>query len=160
MNIFVLDMNFEKNAQCHTDSHVVKMILESAQLMSSAVRFSGIDAGYKLTHVNHPCAKWARESLSNWLWLRTLSEALHEEWRYRGSHPTWKNHKSAEMIMSLPLPNIKEIGLTEFALCMPDEFKVPSDAVQSYRNYYREAKKHLHKWKNRQVPDWLEDYQL
>lgn len=68
MNIFVLDSDPEIAAKYHTDKHVIKMILESAQMMSTVVRYVGLDAGYKSTHLNHPCTIWARTSLSNWLW--------------------------------------------------------------------------------------------
>ena len=83
MNIFVLDQNIDKSVEYYFDKHVVKMVTESAQLLSSAVRMSGIDAGYKLTHKNHPCAIWARESLSNWQYLLELTRAMNDEYRYR-----------------------------------------------------------------------------
>ena len=53
MNIFVLDNEVEKCAEYHCDKHVIKMILESAQMMSAVVRLQGYDVGYKLTHKNH-----------------------------------------------------------------------------------------------------------
>ncbi len=62
MNIFLLDIDWQINATYHVDKHVVKMILESAQLLSTAVRLSGIDAGYKAAYKNHPCAIWTRQS--------------------------------------------------------------------------------------------------
>ena len=58
MNIFVLDYNLEKCAQYHCDRHVVKMILESAQILSTALRMNGIVKGYRLTHINHPFTVW------------------------------------------------------------------------------------------------------
>ncbi len=64
MNIFLLDIDWQINATYHVDKHVVKMILESAQLLSTAVRLSGIDAGYKAAYKNHPCAIWTRQSLA------------------------------------------------------------------------------------------------
>lgn len=152
MNIFILDKDHAKNAEYHNDKHVVKMILEYAQLLSGAVRISGIDSGYKLTHQNHPCAIWARESLSNWMWLKSLSKALNQEYKFRYSKQI--NHKSYDKIESLPIPNIKDIGLTEFRLAMPNDVKV-SDAVLSYRNYYRNYKQHIATWKNRNRPEWL-----
>jgi hypothetical protein len=154
MNIFLLDLNFENNARYHVDKHVVKMPLESAQILSTAVRLSGIDAGYKATHANHPCTKWARESLSNWHWLKTLAFYLNEEWCYRYNHHHF-NHKAYEMIKWLPEPNIEDIGLTPFAICMAEEFKISNDPVMCYRNYYNNGKKHLFSWKNREVPEWI-----
>ena len=78
MNIFVLDEDVEKCAEYHCDKHVIKMILESAQMMSAVVRLNGHDTGYKLTHKNHPCTIWARKSLSNYIWLKSLISLLHQ----------------------------------------------------------------------------------
>jgi len=83
MNIFVLDNNIQKAAEYHVDKHVVKMILESAQILSTVVRSTRIDKGYKSTHEKHPCVLWCKSSLSNWRWLKSLSEALNEEYKYR-----------------------------------------------------------------------------
>lgn len=152
MNIFILDKNHEKNVQSYVDKHVPKMILEHAQMMSTAVRDSGIDAGYKVAHLNHPCTKWVRESLDNWLWLLDLTTALHEEWQYRFNHT--KVHKSYDMILSLPNPNIPSKGITPFAQAMPDQYK-SSNAVKAYRAYYNGEKTHLHNWTGREIPEWI-----
>ena len=153
MNIFVLDKNIKSAAEYHADKHVVKMILETAQIMSAVVRISGIDEGYRLTHKNHPCTKWARESLSNYLWLYDLGFWLNIEYRYRFNHNI--NHKSFDVIDNLPEPNIKDIGLTPFAQAMPDQYK-NVDPVVAYRAYYNGEKKHLHKWTKRNIPFWIE----
>lgn len=152
MNIFYLHKDFEECAKAHVDRHVVKMVTEYAQLLSSAVRYSGIDAGYKLTHANHPSAIWTRESLDNWLWLRDLAEALNYEWMYRYDHHY--NHKSYDTIRGLPLPNIDRKGITPFRLAMPDDVK-HEDPIQAYRNYYNVHKQHIASWKNRDMPDWF-----
>lgn len=149
MNIFILDKNIAKCAEYHVDKHVVKMILEYAQLLSTTVRVSGIDAGYKATHINHPCAKWCRESLANWKYLKNLAKVLNTEYGFRYG----KSHKSWSVIQELPEPNIPDIGVTPFALAMPDQYKT-SDPVQSYRNYYIGEKRHLASWKKRAQPEW------
>jgi hypothetical protein len=154
VNIFVLDLNIELCAQYHCDKHVVKMILETAQLLSSAVRMAGLDAGYKLTHKNHPCAKWARESIDNYYWLSTLAFYLNEEYKFRYNHT--KNHKSYDVICELPRPELPEIGLTPFAQAMPDEYK-SNDAVESYRAYYMIEKANLLSYTKRGKPEWLLD---
>lgn len=69
MNIFILDTNPKIAAQYHVDKHVVKMILETAQLLCSAHWLNGSEAPYKLTHKNHPCAIWTRECVENYNWL-------------------------------------------------------------------------------------------
>jgi hypothetical protein len=144
MNIFYLDANHKTNAKYHLDKHVVKMVTEYAQLLSGAVRYSGIDAGYKITHINHPSAIWTRESIDNWIWLRDLAEALNYEFMYRYNHI--KNHKAFDKILSL--------GITPFRLAMPDDVKV-EDPIQSYRNYYNVYKQHIATWTNRDMPEWF-----
>jgi hypothetical protein len=152
MNIFILnESDVTKCAQQHCDKHVVKMILEHAQMLSTAVRESGIDEGYKSTHVNHPCNIWVRESLSNWNWLWNLTDELHREWQYRFNHS--HNHKSWDVVSKLPSPKIKDIGLTDFAQAMPDECK-SSNAQIAYRKYYKNHKQHLAQWTSRPVPQW------
>jgi thiamine phosphate synthase YjbQ (UPF0047 family) len=151
MNIFYLADTHEANVAAHLDKHVVKMLVEYTQLLSTAVRESGIDAGYKTTHKNHPSAIWARESLDNWLWLRDLTAHLNEEYKYRYGHT--KNHKSYDMMMTLPLPNILSIGITKFRLAMPDDVRM-EDPIESYRAYYKKYKSHIAKWKKRDVPEW------
>lgn len=153
MNIFILDSDHKKNVQYYCDKHVVKMILEHAQMLSTAVRLSGIDAGYKSTHINHPCNIWVRESLSNWFWLRELTGYLHGEWLYRFQKN--KFHKSFEMIRDiLPIPNIEDKGLTPFVQAVPEQYKC-DDPVKTYRQYYINEKQHLYKWTNRERPFWI-----
>jgi hypothetical protein len=153
MNIFILDEDIETCARYHVDKHVVKMILESAQLLSGAVRLSGIDAGYRLTHQNHPCSIWTRESLSNWIWLRDLTAALNDEYRFRYCKSI--NHKSYDIVRDMPQPNIDDIGLTRFQMAMPDEYRT-DDVVESYRIYYKQDKRDIAAWKNREQPYWWE----
>jgi hypothetical protein len=150
MNIFVLDLDLSKCASYHIDKHCGKMIVEAAQMLSTACRLSGLDYGYKITHVNHPCNKWVRESLSNWYWLKELTKHLNREWQQRYNHLV--NHKSYSVILTLPKPKITDIGLTSFAQAMPDEYK-NSNPVVAYRNYYRYEKRDIATWKN-SIPGW------
>jgi len=153
MNIFILDSNPKLAAQYHNDKHVVKMITESAQMLSTAVRTTGLEEGYKISHLNHPCTKWARESIDNWIWLADLALYLHEEWRYRYDHPKSKTHKAYEVIENLTIPDLPENGLTPFALAMPEQYK-SKDVVESYRIYYKEDKASFSTWKKRGPPPW------
>lgn len=152
MNIFYLDKDPKVNATYHVDRHVVKMITEYAQLLSAAVRLSGIDAGYKVTHKNHPSALWVRESLDNWLWLKELSKELNDEYMYRYEKNV--NHKAYDTIQALPIPNIDSIGITSFRLAMPNDVRCECP-IQSYRNYYIKYKQHIASWKKRDVPEWF-----
>jgi len=152
MNIFILDKDPKLAAQYHGDKHVVKMITESAQMLCAVLHLNGQPSHYKLTHANHPCTKWARESLSNWVWLRDFALHLNDEYNHRyGMH---KQHKAGEVIKSLQLPTIPDIGLTPFAQAMPEEYR-NEDAVVAYRTYYLKDKQHLHQYKNREIPDWI-----
>lgn len=154
MNIFVLDLNPKVAAIQHVDKHVVKMILEYAQMMSTAVRMSGLDSGYKIAYKNHPCTIWVRQSLSNWIWLGNLSYYLNEEYKFRFGHRHQIDHKSYSVIKSLPFPNIPDYGYTPFAQAMPNQYK-HSDPVIAYRSYYIGEKSHIFKWTKRKTPPWI-----
>lgn len=147
MNIFVLDTDPKLCAEYHCDKHVVKMILEHAQLLSTALRAYGVDAGYKATHVNHPSSKWVRQSQDNFNWLVEMTFWLNLEYTRRYRKPN--NHKSWELILSLPSPSVlpNTGGVTDFAIAMAPEFYHKSgDPVLSYRNYYKQAKKDFARW--------------
>jgi hypothetical protein len=152
MNIFFLDFDTKKCAEYHCDKHVVKMILETAQLLCSTHWVIGSEAPYKLSHKNHPCSIWVRESLSNYLYLCDLGLELCKEYTYRYG----KRHKSQDVIewCLTNKPNISDTEFTEPPKAMPDEYKV-NNVVESYRNYYIGAKKDFAKWKNRNIPEWF-----
>ena len=159
MNIFFLDWDVEKNAQYHCDKHVVKMILETAQLLCGvhhvAVHDTVHDTAhvpYKLSHKNHPCSIWARDSMSNYLYLCEIGLALCEEYTYRYG----KRHKSQEVIewCLMNKPQIQDVGFTTPPKAMPDEYKT-EDVIESYRKYYLGAKKTFLTWKERKVPEWV-----
>ena len=176
MNIFYLDNDPKTCAQMHNDKHVVKMILEYAQLLSTAHRVIDgtlIDgyskAGrrqkkyvlsddrdstlYSATHINHPSAVWARQRESHYRWLFTLWIELMDEYTYRYG----KVHASSRLISFLNKPpsNIEYGGgFDEPTPAMPDTFKVSANSVRSYINYYVGAKQHLASWKKRTKPEW------
>jgi len=158
MNIFILDKDMTRSAQYHVDKHVVKMPLETAQLLCTARHELTGDADtipYRKTHTNHPCSVWARQSLANYTWLCDLGIALCEEYTYRYE----KVHKCQavieDCIKNTPEPNVFEyLELTPFPQAMDDEYKM-DDPVLGYRNYYKHGKAHLHSWKNRPVPHWI-----
>lgn len=154
MNIFILDNDTKKSAQYHCDKHVVKMIVEYAQILSTACRLSGEDAGYRITHKNHPCTKWACESITNWIYLRQLLQDLHKEWQFRFNHPENKLHKSFEVAMNLPVPKLPMQPITPFAQAMPEKYR-NENAVKAYRDYYNGDKQHLAAWKKREKPPWF-----
>lgn len=154
MNIFYLDQNLKKCAEYHCDKHVVKMILETAQLLSSACHFYKEPQGYKPTHQNHPCAVWTRSSQENFLWLAELGHYLNDEYVYR--YKSIYGHRSFyDVIETLTIPkDMPSLGWTEPPKCMPDEFKVES-VIQSYRNYYKGSKSKIATYKNRPIPEFM-----
>ena len=145
MNIFVLDKNPVIAAEMACDKHVIKMVLESAQILST------ISGGkYKPTHKNHPCTIWARSSKENYQWLTTHATALSKEYTLRYG----KIHKSTEVInQAKNFDDFPSIELTEFVQAMPDKYR-NKDVVKAYRNYYRGEKSGFATWKNRNPPDW------
>ena len=157
MNIFVLDQDPIKSAQYQADKHVVKMILESAQLLCTTHHMCPSvtlpDRFYKLTHKNHPCNIWLRESLDNYKWLCRHALALCTEYTFRYC----KLHASQDIIKWCDQndPDIPNIGLTPFAQAMPDEYK-NDDPVNAYRDYYWYDKRHKFKcvWTKREKPYW------
>lgn len=177
MNIFFVDSDPVVAAQSLVDKHVVKMILESAQLLSTAHRlldgeeFEGKtktgrkakrwklhDARenviYSATHINHPSAVWCRQSVENYNWLVDHFFALMLEYNYRYN----KQHKcygELSYMLSSPPKNLQDYDWTEMPSCMADEYKISTDPIENYRNYYIKGKSHIHKWTNREQPDWI-----
>jgi hypothetical protein len=163
MNIFYLHKSPVVSAQAQTDKHVVKMILETAQLLSTAHRVLDgehyIDASsgrklqrwkhsdslyekllYKATHFNHPCALWVRESVANYIWTYEHFVALSDEYtkRYSKIH---KSYRELADILSIPPVNIPNIPMTEFKLAIANKtYIVEGKAISSYRRYYEAEK--------------------
>ncbi len=152
MNIFILHEELRQCARYHADRHVVKMILESTQMLCTVKHMYGQKAPYKPTHRNHPCTLWAAYSLSNWLWLRGLTAALHHEYRYRFGRE--KTHKSAVVARQLTPPPAPDRGLTPFAQTMPEKYRIPDKPVEAYRRFYMGEKRKLAVWTGRQTPEW------
>jgi hypothetical protein len=174
MNRFVLHDHPMMAAQMHCDKHVVKMILEEAQMLSTAHRlldgkeYTDQSANgrrikrwfledrreqilYKATHVKHPCTVWSMQSDSNYFWSVQLFEGLLKEYKYRYG----KEHKTGELLETLKQkPKNIAIGtLIPFPQAMPDNCK-RNDPVDGYRTYYIEHKKDFAKWTKRSQPEW------
>jgi hypothetical protein len=158
MNIFVLDTDVIKCARYHVDKHVVKMILETTQLLNNALSQHSVEymPVYNKTHVRHPCSIWAAESLDNFDWLNKLGLSLCDEYtfRYKRRH---KCQSILEYFSNTQLRNsIPSVSMTPFKLCMPNQYKT-DDAVKSYRLLYKNGKNHLAKWSKRGQPDWWDE---
>lgn len=176
MNIFMVHSDPMIAAQSMVDRHVVKMILESAQLLSTAhrlldgIQYTGKTATgrnvkrwrlddtregilYQATHINHPSAVWCRASVENYAWLYKHFSALLQEYTFRYS----KIHKCAgDLAQALASPPfMNNYHMTTMPCAMAKEYIVSDDTVTNYRNYYINGKKHLHKYTKRQPPDWM-----
>jgi len=178
MNLFYLDENPETAAKMHHDKHVVKMILETAQLLSTAHRVldgelwhdqskngrkikrwklngSLENILYKATHVNHPSNIWVRECKENYIWAYRLFVALCSEYTHRYGKVHLTETKLKEFL-NTPPSNIENKPLTKMPQAMPDVYK-DEDSVKAYRNYYITEKKGQSKYTNRETPFWLLD---
>ena len=159
MNIFAVHDDPCVAATQLCDKHVVKMIVEGCQMLSTNHRLSGSHVVYapvnlyKQSFQNHPCTIWARATTANYMWLAEHTHELSLEYTRRYN----KIHKAHDMTVWFtkyyPL-RIPDGELTPFAQAMPEEFKVPGDAVAAYRKYYIGAKSRFAKWKFTKTPDW------
>jgi len=159
MNIFFLSENPLLAARYHADTHVVKMILESAQILCSVInqRAGEQVTPYKTTHLKHPCTVWAGASFENAQWLFNLARELNDEYKHRFNHSV--NHKSYDMLLNTDMlallgKYLPATGFTTPALAIPDEYKTDCP-VASYRAYYRIAKASLHKYTKQSLPEWI-----
>ena len=157
MNIFHLDKNPIRCALYHCDKHVVKMILETSQMLSTAYqKYAGENGSlYKSSYPNHPMTLWVGETYKNFGWTLLLGESLGFQYTHRYN----KRHKSMRIIDYFfknldwkdKLPKGKQ---TLPPLCMPDEFKC-DDYIQSYKNYYLNKKKSFAKYTNTPTPEFM-----
>lgn len=146
MNIFFTDECPIKCAKHLDDKRVVKMVLETTQLLSTAINELGGQGPYKSTHVNHPCSKWARNSDHNYIWLLKHLVALCNEYRSRYG----KTHKCSQYIMQLTndKPKFKIIGMTPRPNCT-GEYAEMEDLYTAYKFYLND------KWSNdKRTPTW------
>lgn len=177
MNIFVLDTDVKKCAKYHCDKHLVKMITEHNQILGTIsyirrgiknkkeitdtfieTHFQGFPRQkdnkpfpYGIGFQNHPCTQWAARSASNYKWLTRLTSEMCKEYtrRYGRKHAG----EDINLWYSNNMPEIPDIGLTEFPQAMPDDAKMPNP-VDGYRNYYKKYKVRFAKWQHSEIPEW------
>jgi hypothetical protein len=184
VNIFVLDNDPVRAAQAHCDKHLVKMILESGQMLCTAHWLGwqkmlkppsdlkrkelnmwllenvqpNFQPPWKMTHVSHPCTQWTQRCWGNYMWHSRLGLALCAEYekRYGRVHKSLEVHRwlNRHIPPTFEGSNMDPVSITPFAVAMPDDCKVAGDAVQSYRNYYNKHKARIAKWKHSETPAW------
>ncbi len=158
MNIFYFDECPVVSAEAQPDKMLVKMPLETAQMLCTAHRvldgdeYADEHGLYKEAYKNHPCTIWARESRGNyeWLYIHFLALAMEYTYRYGKEHLSYtKLHEPLEKHPD----NISKGDMTPLAQAMPDEYKNDNPVV-AYRDYVIHEK-HYAKWeKNREKPKW------
>jgi hypothetical protein len=179
MNIFILDNDPVIAAQEQCDKHVVKMIVESAQMLSTVHRMlDGVmerrpsKSGamlqywklndqresilYKACHFNHPSTVWTRESKANYQWHYKHFIALCDEYTYRYGKVHSTDTKLRIALQQIPT-NIPEKHMTPFKLAMGSNPEcILEDAVESYRRFYETKQKRFTMvWTKRPVPKWF-----
>ena len=159
MNIFFLDKSPEKSAEFLCDKHVPKMLLESCQMLSTALRQNGYedDYLYKSAYPNHPMTKWVGFNKDNFTWAFENADEISKEYFKRFG----KRHKSTHILDFIVDNNmqteIPEGFFSEPPQCMPDKYK-HKNYVTAYRRYYAGEKKYFAKWeKGRKQPDWWDN---
>ena len=154
MNIFVLDPNPQVAARMMCDKHVVKMIIETAQMLCTVAHSRGHHAPYRATHSKHPCTVWTGESKGNWDWLIHHGMALCSEYteRYGRVH---KSQAVMEWCRDNPIGPTSGIR-TPFRQAMPAEYKQPNP-IEAYRAYYRGAKAGFAEWRHGPTPEWWKE---
>lgn len=162
MNIFFLHWNPKLAAEYHCDKHVIKMIIETAQLLYSAhwMLNSQLPANaYKLAHKNHPCSIWTRQSITNYMWLCSLGLWLCQEYRFRyGDKKTHKTEAHLRWLFENPPREIPYRGMTNPAQAMPDHFKCEENPIRAYRKFYIGSKlkeRGIVKYTKRDAPVFL-----
>lgn len=158
MNIFHLHKDPKTCARYHCDKHVVKMILETGQMLSTAYqKYMGEDTElYKPAYPKHPMTIWVGESKGNYVWSLHLLNYLCKEYFYRYN----KHHKTSEILKKLVnksdklMPKFQYKSFLIPPLCMPDEYKV-SNYIKSYRNYYVGEKKRFARYTGVDAPDFM-----
>ena len=175
MNIFVVDSDPIESARSLLDKHVVKMPLETAQMLSTNQRVldgrmihdqgkgrkyvfddSREDMLYKATMINHPCTIWARQTLGNhrWLCIHGLELCMEYTRRYNRIHAC---QRIIQWCHENPPRNISQSDkVTPFAQAMPEKYR-NSDAVIAYRNYYIHEKYRIARWKCSKIPSWFSE---
>ncbi len=166
MNIFYLHTDRDMNAQYHVDRHVVKMPIETTQMLSTVLRerfnivapTDGPGRVYKSVYITHPCTRWVGETYDNFMWTWFFGVALCDEYQYRYG----KVHGCRQVLSTIAdlqpsadsWPEGRE--LTYRPKCVAPEYK-RFDHVIAYRLQYIHKKTRLFAWTKRPVPHWIKN---
>lgn len=165
MNIFPLERMPERAARFQIDAHVIKMPVESLQMLCTAARTAGVEPEkipYKSTHINHPCVQWVLADKSHAAWLHSHYLHLGAEFKVRFGHVHGCNTDDMRLRIGYMVNDLKRrLGDSlydtpqHFPLVVPEWYKVDMDedrvvqAIHSYRNYYYNEKRQMSlRWKS------------
>jgi len=153
MNIFILHPDQSLCAEYHCDKHIVKMPLETTQMLCSVHWRYNSTAPYLKVHTKHPCTLWAGETVDNYKWLWEFGIELCKEYTYR-----YERTHACEKVLAIikdPPVELTKRGTTIFPQAMPEEYK-HRDPVVAYREYYKYEKRRFAKWKKRKTPPFMQ----
>ena len=157
MNIFYLHDNPEICAQYHADKHVVKQILECAQILSTVLEGKGTKILYKPTHKNHPVTLWVGESWQNFSLTVRLFKALCKEYTFRYG----KTHKCETATQGIDFnafkPLFDEFNYTRRPICTGEHEVSSDEALEAYREYYIDGKRELLNYTKRDIPLFIKE---
>jgi len=177
MNLFYLHKDPVQSAEMHCDKHVVKMIIEYAQMLSTAHRmldgtqYTDASSGrriqrwrldnsnmdgvlYKASHINHPSTRWVRENAIQYQYAYDMFTALCDEYTYRYGKVHLTDTKLRDLLNEIP-NNITLGSYSEPPQCMPEDVKVQNDSISAYHKYYAIYKKEFARWTDRPVPQFM-----
>lgn len=159
MNIFAVDVNPIRAAGSLCDRHVVKMPLESTQMICTVARFFNVESRYKSTHEKHPCVEWLAGNRKAWNWHLEYTRALFNEYTYRYGRKHRSQKVFEEVTARFEGPTNDSAYMPSFVLCMPDKYKKfawsQMDAVTAYRHFYIMEKRAFAKWDYTSPPPWF-----
>ncbi len=146
MNVFAVDRDPVRAARALCDRHVVRMTLETAQILCTVARTRfGQRAPYRATHPNHPCVVWAAARRANWDWLVAHGLALADEYERRFGRVHASRAVIARVARRGPSPSAIR-RRQPFAQVLPEQYRGP-DAVGAYRRYYAGDKARFATWR-------------
>jgi len=151
MNVFYTNRCPIEAALDHNKVHQVKMIVEYAQLLSTAhFELDGNVVGYKPTHKNHPSAIWVRESIHHYNWVLHCAKHLCKLY----TESTGKRHASESVLelLSVPPSAIPQGEFKEPPVAAPDAFKAIATWQCVEVAYQKYLVSKYEEWKQRDKP--------
>ena len=170
MNRFLIDHHPDAIAKSLCDQHIVKMPLEEAQMLCTAIwhyipEVANSWGLYKPVHQKHPCTLWAMETRANFEFSFSLYVAMLKEYTHRYG----KVHGAANPSKHNPFVTpdniirckdyIPEGQLTPHPQCFSGHDHLKTDEnwpIVAYRAFYVVDKSRFARYnKGRNKPQWM-----